>query len=50
MRCALSTWLYADRPLDAALRDFKQAGFAEIEVWADKTHLIRDTSPMLQKH
>lgn len=39
MRYALSTWLYADRPLDAALRDFKQAGFAEIEVWADKTHL-----------
>lgn len=38
-RYALSTWLYADRSLNLALRDFKEAGFSDIELWADNTHL-----------
>ncbi len=36
---AISTWLYADRPLDLALRDFRKAGFESVELWANKIHL-----------
>lgn len=36
---AISTWLYADRPLDIALRDFRNAGFESVELWANKIHL-----------
>ena len=36
---AISTWLYADRPLDIALRDFRNAGFESVELWANRVHL-----------
>jgi len=36
---AISTWLYADRPLDVALRDLRNAGFDSVELWANKIHL-----------
>lgn len=36
---AISTWLYADRCLDIALRDFVSAGFESVELWANRIHL-----------
>jgi len=36
---ALSTILYDQKPLEAALRDFKATGFNQIELWAESVHL-----------
>ena len=38
-RYGVSTWLYANRPLDEALRDIAGVGFRWIEIWADGFHL-----------
>jgi len=36
---ALSTWLYLNKTLEAALKDFTGAGFSKVEVWANNAHL-----------
>ncbi len=38
-RYAVSTWLYANRPLEQALRQIAGAGFRWVELWADGFHL-----------
>ena len=38
-RYGVSTWLYANRPLEEALRGISSVGFRWIEIWADGSHL-----------
>jgi sugar phosphate isomerase/epimerase len=38
-RYGVSTWLYANRPLEEALRGIAGAGFRWVEIWADGFHL-----------
>jgi sugar phosphate isomerase/epimerase len=38
-RYAVSTWLYANHPLDHALRQVAGGGFRYVEIWADGFHL-----------
>lgn len=38
-RYGVSTWLYANRPLEQALRGISGVGFRWVEVWADGFHL-----------
>jgi sugar phosphate isomerase/epimerase len=38
-RVGISTWVYFWRPLTEVLRDIAEAGYSNVEIWADKTHL-----------
>jgi len=44
-RIGISTWVYFWRPLREVLRDIVKAGYSNVEIWADKTHLDPTISP-----
>lgn len=46
-RVGISTWVYFWRPLKEVLRDIAEAGYSNVEIWADKTHLDPRISPDL---
>lgn len=46
-RVGISTWVYFWRPLTEVLRDIAEAGYANVEIWAEKTHLDPRISPDL---
>jgi len=35
----ISTWVYFRKPLEEVLDDIAEAGYSNVEIWADKTHL-----------
>lgn len=41
----ISTWVYFWRPLREVLRDIAEAGYSNVEIWGDKTHLDPRVSP-----
>jgi len=44
-RYGLSTWFYVDRSLEEALVRIAEAGFRQVELWADQAHLDPRKSP-----
>lgn len=46
---ALSTWLYSSQTLEEALPKIAKAGFHQIELWADQSHLDPRIKPDLKQ-
>lgn len=44
---SISTWVYFWKPLEEVLDDIAEAGYSNVEIWADKTHLDPRISPDL---
>ena len=42
---SVSTWVYFWQPLEGILRKIANAGYSNIEIWADKSHLDPTISP-----
>jgi len=41
----ISTWVHFWRPLEKVLKDIAGAGYTNVEIWGDKTHLDPRISP-----